>query len=111
MARLPNAPHAILDIAKLEQYCLAPSHPRGRHKARVFRAALGIDQADAAWLREALLSAVQNAEATKLAIDQFGTQWQVDLAVQRQERRAVVRTIWIVRSGETTPRFVTCWVV
>jgi hypothetical protein len=24
-----------IDIRKLEDYCLDPSHPRGRHKARV----------------------------------------------------------------------------
>lgn len=111
MARLPHATRAILDIAKLEQYCLAPSHPRGRHKARVFRAALGIDASDAAWLRDALLTAVRQVEATEIVTDQFGTQWQADLLIQRQKRRAVVRTIWIVRVGESLPRFVTCWVV
>jgi hypothetical protein len=31
--------------------------------------------------------------------------------VERHGRRAVVTTIWIVRAGETAPRFVTCWVL
>ncbi len=35
--RLPHGDQAILDMRKIEDYCLNPSHPRGRHKARVFR--------------------------------------------------------------------------
>jgi hypothetical protein len=54
-AHLPNGDRAILDIRKLEDYCLSPLHPHGRHKARVFRQALGLQQNDAAWLRGVLL--------------------------------------------------------
>jgi len=34
MTRLPQSYQAILDIRKVEDYCLNPLHPRGRHKAR-----------------------------------------------------------------------------
>lgn len=61
--RLPNGGQAILDMRKIEDYCLAPSHPRGRHKARVFREALGLQRSDASWLRDALLEAAQSDEA------------------------------------------------
>jgi hypothetical protein len=44
MAKLPNAEWALLDIRKLADYCLSPVHPRGRHKARVFRDALDLSQ-------------------------------------------------------------------
>ena len=54
--KLPGAERAIVDIAKLRDYCLDPHHPRGRHKARVFASALGLTQADAEILREALLA-------------------------------------------------------
>jgi hypothetical protein len=39
--KLPNAAQALVDLAKLRDYCLNPAHPRGRHKARVFATALG----------------------------------------------------------------------
>jgi hypothetical protein len=39
---LPNGERAIVEVAKLRDYCLSPTHPRGRHKARVFAASLGI---------------------------------------------------------------------
>lgn len=110
-AQLPNADRAILDIRKLEDYCLSPSHPRGRHKARVFRDALGLDQGDAAWLRAALLAAAATGEAVPLTTDAWGTYWQLDVVIRRQRKRAVVRTLWIVRTGEDLSRLVTCWVV
>jgi hypothetical protein len=34
--KLPNGEHAVVDSAKLREYCLNPHHARGRHKARVF---------------------------------------------------------------------------
>jgi hypothetical protein len=54
--RLPHGDEAILDIRKIKDYCLSPSHPRGRHKARVFREALDLQRRDAVWLRDALCS-------------------------------------------------------
>lgn len=108
---MPNCESAVLDIRKLEDYCLDTEHPRGRHKARVFREALGIGRAEAAWLREALLAQLRDTEAEVFATDAFGTRWRVDLLVTRQNRRAMVRTVWIIRAGEYHPRFVTCWVL
>jgi hypothetical protein len=111
MPNLPNAEHAIFDIRKIADYCLNPEHPRGRHKARVFRDALELRQEDADWLRAALLDGVRHGEASELSRDDLGRRWRVDVPVTRHGRRAVVRTVWIVRSGEEEPRFVTCWVL
>ena len=111
MTRLPHTGHAILDVRKLERYRLDPAHPRGRHKARVFRDALGIGQRHAAWLRDALLRGAGRSEAVEIATDSFGTRWRADIEVARQSRRVVVRTLWIVRPGENAIRFVTCWVL
>jgi hypothetical protein len=69
MIRLPGGDQAILDIRKIEEYCLSPVHPRGRHKARVFREALGIQRTDAAWLRQLLLEAARSNEALELETD------------------------------------------
>ena len=111
MARLPNSENAILDIRKIADYCLSPVHPRGRHKARLFRDLLGINQSDASWLWETLLESVQHNDAFEIATDVYGSRWRVDVPVTRQGKSVVVRTIWIVRNGENVPRFVTCWVL
>jgi len=111
MARVPHADRAILDIRKIEDYCLSPAHPRGRHKARVFRDALGLSRSDAQWLRESLLDGMRRGEAAEFASDGLGRRWRVDVPVARHGNSVVVRTVWIVRSGEQVPRFVTCWVL
>ena len=109
--RLPHGDEAILDIRKIEDYCLSPSHPRGRHKARVFREALDLQRTDASWLRDALLDAAHSGEAFQIAADAWGTHWRLDTAIRRQGKNAVVRTIWIVQTGESAPRFITSWVL
>jgi hypothetical protein len=111
MAKVPNTDIAILDIRKIADYCLSPTHPRGRHKARVFRDALGINQNDAGWLQTVLLDGLQRAEATLLLDDDQETRWRADIPVTRYGKSAVVRTIWIVRRNERIPRFVSGWVL
>jgi hypothetical protein len=111
MAPLPDADRAILDLPKIENYCLSTVHPRGRHKARVFREALGLGQGDAGWLRQALLAGLPAQEAIEVAKDPYGTRWRVDIPVTRQGRQVVIRTVWIIRSDVQVPRFVTCWVL
>jgi len=111
MAPLPHAARAVIDIRKIEDYCLSPTHPRGRHKARVFREALGLKQIDAQWLRQALLDGLRQEDAFELARDDLGVRFRVDVGLARHGKRVVVRTIWMVRSGEELPRFVTCWVL
>jgi len=108
---LPHGDEAILDIRKIQDYCLNPSHPRGRHKARVFREALDLQRSDAAWLRDIQLEVARSGEASPVAKDPWGTHWRLDADIGRQGKRAVVRTIWIMRTGENVPRFVTCWVL
>jgi hypothetical protein len=111
MARLPNGNKLILELGKLKDYCLSATHPRGRHKARVFRDALGLTADDAAWLRDRLREAAKDADASELDRDAMGQRWRVDVTIARQNRRAMVRTLWIVRTGETVARFVTRWVL
>jgi hypothetical protein len=84
--RLPHSDEAILDIRKLEDYCLSLSHPRGRRKARVFREALDLQRSDAAWLQEALLEAARSSEAAQVAADAWGTHWRLDATIRRQGR-------------------------
>lgn len=73
--KLPNADRAVVEIEKLRDYCLSSSHPRGRHKARVFVTALGITADDAEELKQAVLSAVLTEEATPTERDEYGQRY------------------------------------
>ena len=109
--KLPNADRAVVEIEKLRDYCLSSSHPRGRHKARVFVTALGITADDAEELKRAILSAVIAEEATPTERDEYGQRFVVDFSMKRQGKEAVVRSSWIVRSGEDYPRLTSCYVL
>lgn len=102
--KLPGGDNAIVDIAKLRDYCLDPQHPRGRHKARVFAATLGLAQTDGESLREALLRAAREADALVGESDEYGDRFTVDFELNRGNQRAVVRSAWIVFRGQTVPR-------
>lgn len=109
--KLPNAAHAFIDVEKLRLYALNPAHPEGRHKARVFLAALGISASDAEWLARQILARLPECEAGAGDADQHGKRFSADVSLTREGRAALVRTAWIVRSGEDFPRLVTCFVV
>jgi len=108
---LPGAERAVVDIVKLRYYCLSPTHPRGRHKARVFAATVGLTAADAEELREALLKAARTAEAVAGRADEYGQRYAVDFDFARAERRARIRSAWIILAGENFPRFTSCHVL
>ena len=109
--RLPNALAAQIELRKIRDYCLSPQHPRGRNKARVFRATLGLEQRDAAWLEAAIRTAVIDAEAVRESTDDYGARWRVDLLLQRRGRFALVRTVWQVPGVGEKPRLITCYVL
>lgn len=109
--KLPNAERAIVDIAKLRDYCLNFDHPRGQHKARVFAAALGLTATDAQTLREALLAAARTYDATSSEQDDYGQRYVLDFTMSSSTGEAMVRSVWIVRHDEDFPRLTTCYVL
>jgi hypothetical protein len=110
MAKLPNPQNAVVETRKLRDYCLSPEHPRGRHKARVFASALGLTVDDSQELRRALLAAALSEEALVAEEDQYGQRYMLDFEMSTEMGSAVVRSGWMVRSGEDFPRFISCWV-
>jgi hypothetical protein len=109
--KLPGGVEAIVEIAKLRDYCLDPHHPRGRHKARVFLSVLGLAQTDAEFLRTALLEATLDGDAVAGEADQYGERYTIDFKVSRANRSATVRSAWIILRGESAPRLTSCFVV
>ena len=109
--KLPSSEDAIVELAKLRDYCLSQSHPRGRHKARVFLSVLAMTAADAEELRTALLNAAREGNAVPGASDLYGIRYIIDFELKRSEKAASIRSSWIVLTGESAPRFVTCFVL
>jgi len=110
--KLPNGASSVVDIVKLQDYCLSSQHPEGIHKARVFLSALGMSSSDAEKLREILLSVASvNNEVTMTDSDKYGCRYSLDVLVSWGSREAIVRSAWIIKTGEDFPRLASCYVL
>jgi len=70
---LPYANHAIIDIVKIKDYCLNPEHPRGKHKARVFKDSLGLTLENTESLIAKIKNQISKAECKKRCIGRIWT--------------------------------------
>jgi len=109
--KLPHAEEAFVDLAKLRDYSLSATHREGKHKARVFSAVLGLEAADAEWLRDQLLLGVLSEDCRLGLRTEFGQRFSVDLTLRRGTREARIRSAWIIRTHEKCPRLVSCYVL
>ncbi len=109
--KVPHAEKAQVDIRKLREYCLNPSHRIGKNKARVFAAALSLTLEDADSLRDILLQAIQDNEAKIGLRDTYGQRYQVDFPLGWKGNRAIIRSAWIIETEIPYPRLTTCYVL
>jgi hypothetical protein len=109
--KLPNGERAYINMVKLRGYSLSPTHPEGRHKARVFAAALGIGLQDAEWLRDQLLKAARELNCELGKLDEHGQRYTIDFAATFGEKSARLRSAWNVRPNEDFPRLISCYVL
>jgi hypothetical protein len=58
-----------------------------------------------------LLEAARFGEAFQVGEDAWGSYWRLDAIIGPQRKSAVIRAIWIVRTGESMRRFVPFWVL
>lgn len=87
-----------------------PAHPTGKHKARVFAAALGLDRSSAALFRSWLLNAARHNEAIPDVKDEYGQRFVILTKLSYNGRDALVRTAWIIRADRDIPEFLTAFV-
>ena len=106
---IPNAENAIVDVRKLSNYCLNSEHTTGKHKARLFSSILGMTQDDAEQLRQILLLVVKTNPATLGRKDNFGQRYTLDFTLEWQNKRAVVRSAWIIEINSDIPKLTSCY--
>jgi hypothetical protein len=108
--RLPNSHKVVVEIRKLRDYSLNPNHPVGKHKARVFKAALGLTLKNAEWLQERALEIALSDDAQPEAASVFGDKYVIDSVLEHGGLSATVRFCWIVEYGTDFPRLTSCYV-
>src|SRR4051812_17670493 len=108
--KIPNGDRAFVDIRKLTHYCLDSSHWEGKHKARVFRSALGFDESNAIELRRILLQVSVTEDAKLGEKDSFGQRYLLEFSLPGRSGPVLIRSGWIIRTGEDFPRLTSCYV-
>ena len=109
--KLPNGDRALVEDVKLVDYCLSLSHPRGRHKAKLFANRLGITASHAPLLRAALLSAARDSDAVPTRRNPFGQLYNIEFDCAGPSGRARLLSAWIIADDDQIPRLVTCYPV
>ena len=107
--QIPNADHAVIDPAKLHGYLLSRSHPVGRFKAAFFLA-LGYSPEDWCRLEADLRSQHLSKDARAEERTSYGQKYAIRARlVGPTGDSAEVVSVWVVRTGEEFPRFVTAY--
>jgi hypothetical protein len=106
--QLPNAERAVIAPDKSRSYLLVPGHQSGG-KARFF-AALGYTGDNWADFERALREQHLILDAEEVESTEWGTMYAIIGPISGpSEEQAEVRSVWIIRTGEDTPRFVTAY--
>ena len=111
MPKLPNGDQAVVPLEKFTEYALNPQHPSGRHKARVFQAALGLTLEDAAILQETVRRIASTHEATTQQPTPYGERYVIDFELTTDSGSATVRSAWIIRHSDGLPWLTSCYVI
>jgi hypothetical protein len=105
--KLPNYKDAYIPVEKLRDYLLSESHPEGGPKAAFFEL-IGYSKVRVVELEAALLSIAYTEEVTTHFQFTFGNKYIIDGSLPRKSGTDIpFRTVWVINSDETAPRFVT----
>ena len=104
---LPDAQQATVDPSKVRDYPLSPTHPIGHFKAVVFNA-LGYTVESWPLLVDDLLTLARSEPAVPGQPSPYGEKYEVSgKLTEPNGRSAKLTTVWLLKTGERIPRFVT----
>ena len=106
---LLNVRKAVVEPSKVRDYLLSPSHPVGRFKAVVFLA-LGYTQDNWGKLKDDLLAIAQTGDAVPAEPSTYGQKYEVSGKLTGPNGQVrYFKTLWLVESGKSVPRFLTAY--
>jgi hypothetical protein len=107
--RLPNCENAFIASSKLEGYLLSGTHPAGQSKAKFFRP-ISFDETTLQALQTGLFVIARESEVTQVIPSHHGMKYIIDGPLSTPIGQVVViRTSWIIDTGQDIPRFVTAY--
>lgn len=107
--KLPNCKYVIIPREKLLNYLLSERHTVGKFKARFFRK-IGFRENNVSLLRKNLLRLAGSKEIKESILSEYGTKYILEGIIKTPRNKTVsIRTVWIIETDETKPRFVTAY--
>lgn len=86
--------------SKLVSYSLNPNHPKGKHKAYLFKKLLGYDQSNWKELETQIDRLVDIKNMQYLNVDEYGERYRCDVIMKGPNgNEAIVRTGWLKRAS------------
>ena len=83
-------------IEKLTTYALNCEHRDGQHKARLFKAKLGITVNNKDPLITAIFEAVNTKSITHTTTSQYGKKYVIDFIMETEVGTSKIRSAWII---------------
>lgn len=107
--KLPNAHLAIVERGKIVEYLLNPAHPDNGGKAPFFMA-LGFQPEEWKTLAAALRRLAVDSPVSQNMETVHGKKYIIDGRIETPVGKTpLVRTVWIIDAGATSPRLVTAY--
>lgn len=91
-------------IEKLTTYALNFEHRDGKHKARLFKAKLGITLNNQEKLITAIFQAVNTQSVTYTTTSQYGEKYVIDFIMETEVGASKIRSAWIISFEDNYPR-------
>lgn len=109
--KLPNAKNAYIPKEKLLDYLLSETHIDGRTKAKFFRS-IGFNADNISRLEAVLLKIATTQPVKNISESIHGIKYIIEGDIQSPTGKvARLRTVWILESDKTEPRFITAYPV
>jgi hypothetical protein len=105
--KMPNADKAVIAAEKLRDYLLNLDHRRGGTKAKLLYS-FGYRRADWRRLENDLRDQHLDQEVAQIIPGEYGMRYDIVAPIKTPHgRQLLVRTIWQIDTGTTTPRLIT----
>ena len=107
--KLPNCNSVYIPPSKLNEYLLSETHIIGKSKARVFRAC-GFNEDNVKLFEKGLLNIARNETVSEVISSLHGKKYIIEGFLETPNKTIIkVRTIWVIETKESNPRFVTAY--
>jgi len=108
--KLPDGNNAVVSDKKLLGYLLNPNHRDGKDHAILFDRLLGINLTNAQVLRDALIRAAAQGDATAGRPSLYGKKYEIRFEMTGTRGSYTVLSVWVIRPEAPVPHLVTAFI-